>query len=384
LAKRRFLVLAAVYASFFILGMPDGAFGVAWPGIRGEMGMPLERAGILILVHSFFYSLTSAMLGRISRRARLEWISLAGIALMATGGLGMALSPGFATMAVAVAPLGVGMGMLDSSLNSYMVKSFSSAHLNWLHCFWGMGAAVTPVIMARIILASGWRAGYAAMVAAQVAVAAFVLATLLKGAWAGAGKGGPSPSPGAVGKKYLTKRRHRIMAVASCFLYGGAEYSVGFWVTSVLLETRGLGLDRVGIYPAVYFASITAGRMAFGFVADKFGDTAIIRLGYSLSVAGLAIMFLTGNIAGMALAGLGFAPIFPCLVHASSNRFDPKIVTRIVGYKVAAIGAGVAILSSLVGQLLSRVSLDALFPAAIVLATLTFLLNEILERNATA
>jgi len=385
--RHTYIILAVVFASFFALGMPDGAFGVAWPSIRGEMGQPLERAGIAVLIHSFFYALTSSLLGRISGFVKLEKIALIGAATMALGFFGVSLAPNFAAFALIIAPVGVGMGMVDSSLNSYVVKSFTSRHLNWLHCFWGLGAATTPLLMTQMILTFGWRTGYIVIAAAQGAIALTFLTTLLKGIWAKVESGRATSTQATDRKRYLIKKRHQFMAIASCFLYGGVEYSIGFWITSVLLESRGFGLERVGMYPAVYFASITGGRMVFGFIANKFSDTAIIRFGFSLSIAGLLILFLTGNIFGMALAGLGFAPIFPCIMHDNSNRFDPKIVTKLVGYEVAAIGAGVAILSALIGQVLSRVSLEALFPISIALAAITLLLNESLaltaKRNGT-
>ena len=124
------------------------------------------------------------------------------------------------------------------------------------------------------------------------------------------------------------------------------------------------------------------GRFLFGFAAGKLGNTAIIRIGIFMSFTGIVILFATGSVAGIALAGLGFAPIFPCLIHETSNRFSPKILTKLVGYELAAVGAGVAVLSSLIGQVLAAVSLEALFPIVLVLIVVVLLINEVLERNA--
>jgi fucose permease len=167
-----------------------------------------------------------------------------------------------------------------------------------------------------------------------------------------------------------------------CFLYGGVEYSVAFWSTSVMLESRGMGLEAAGMYPAMFYMCLMAGRMGFGFFANKLSDTGMIRLGFSIALAGLLILILTSNIVGMALTGLGFAPVFPSIVHDTSNRFNPKLLTKLVGYEIAALGAGVAIVSSLKGQLLSRVSLELLFPSAIAIVVLILLLNEFLEKKA--
>jgi len=344
------------------------------------MGLPLEQAGIAIVIHSFFYALASSRLGRVSHFIKLEKIALMGMAAIIVGIAGYSLSPNFTVFALMVVPVGIGSGMVDSSLNSYAVKFFSSRQINWLHCFWGLGATVSPMLMTHMILSSGWRTGYASIAAIHGLVAVVVAVSLFKGLWKKMEKIRAACEQPALKKQYLTKKRHKFMTIAVCFLYGGIEYSTGFWVTSVLLESRGLGLEAARMYPAVYYASIMAGRMAFGFLANRFSDSAIIRLGFLLSFAGLAIMIFTGNILGMALTGLGFAPIFPCFIHVTSGRFDSKILTKLVGYEIAALGAGTAILSSLVGQVLAHVSLEALFPIVTIMVALAFLSNEALER----
>ena len=378
--KHTYIILAVIFASFFALGMPDGAFGVAWPFIRTDLYQPLEQAGIIMVVQSFFYALASSRLGRIARIAKLEKIGATGVIVIAVSFFGVSFAPNFTVLAIMFVPVGIGMGLVDASFNSYAVKSFSPRQINWLHCFWGLGASVTPMLMVQVITAATWRAGYLLIAAAQGAIALIVMASILKGVWAKTEKGAEISSQATHQKKYLTKKRHKFMAVACCFLYGGTEYAVGVWITSVLLESRGLALELVGLYPAVYYASITGGRLIFGFWANKFSNAAIIRFGFSLSLAGLALLFITGSILGMALIGLGFAPIFPALIHGTASRFDSKILTRIVGYQMAALGAGVAILASLIGQILSRVSLEALFPMIMVLVVLTLLLNELLEK----
>ena len=379
--KYKYLILAVVYANFIVLGMVDGAFGVAWPYIRAGMGLPLEQAGIVMIVQAFFSALTSSRLGRISKYISLEKIDFIGTTAMALGFLGFSFAPNFTTFVFFSALVGMGTGLIDSSLNAFMVKSFSSRHLNWLHCFWGFGASISPILMTQMILAFTWRAGYASIAVAQGAVAFIVLLVLLKGGFKKVEKNQEEALHASLDRQYLTKKRHIFIAVASFFLYTGIEHSIGFWISSILLESRGMVLEVVGMYPAVYFASIALGRMAVGFFANKFSDSAIIRFGFLLAFAGIAFVSITGSIVGMALIGLGFAPIFPCLIHSTSNRFGPEILTRLVGYQVAAAGAGVAILSPLIGQVLARVSLEALFPITMAMVVVGLLMNEVLERN---
>ena len=58
-------------------------------------------------------------------------------------------------------PYGLGAGSVDASLNNYVALHYSSKHMSWLHCFWGVGASSGPYIMSySIVNTSSWNNGY--------------------------------------------------------------------------------------------------------------------------------------------------------------------------------------------------------------------------------
>jgi len=193
-----------------------------------------------------------------------------------------------------------------------------------------------------------------------------------------------SGAPAKIGKRrYLTKKRHQFIEIFMSLIYSGMEYSIGFWIVIVLQEARNMPLAIVGMFPAVYYGGLMVGRMAFGYIAGKMSDTAMIRVGLGLAFIGTIVLMLSYNsfvsLAGIALAGIGFAPIFPCIMHDTANRFVPRLLTKLVGYEVAANAAGIMILSSIKGPILANTSLELLFPM-MRLILITLLFNEILER----
>ena len=120
--KNRFLLLGVVYLSFLALGMPDGAFGVAWPSIRYEMDLPLVRAQFVFMTHSLCYALMGWLSGRLAGRFKLEHMNLAGLILIGVALFGFSVSPNFIMLAFFAIPLGMGMGLIDSSLNTLSVN----------------------------------------------------------------------------------------------------------------------------------------------------------------------------------------------------------------------------------------------------------------------
>ena len=76
---------------------------------------------------------------------------------------------------VLAVPLGLGAGSVDSALNNYVATHYKARHMSWLHCFWGVGATMGPIIMSQFIAKeNSWRNGYLAVSELQ-----FMLAVLL-------------------------------------------------------------------------------------------------------------------------------------------------------------------------------------------------------------
>jgi len=279
--------------------------------------------------------------------------------------------------------MGIGMGTLDSAANAFAAKHFSARHMSWLHCFWGLGGSVSPLIMTQMIVFFSWRAGYQAVFAVQAAAAVFVLITIAKGLWNVSASKKEETEPTQISPTlFLKARRYQVVQWFIFLLYVAFEYSITFWTVSVLIESRGMNIEIAGIFPAVYLGFMVAGRFVSGYFAGKFSGTFMIRTGFLVSVVGLLILMFTNGIAGIigiALVGAGFAPVFPCLMHETSRRFDPVLLPKLVGLQIAAAGAGAASSALLMGQLLAHISLEALFPVVILLVIVTFLLNEIIE-----
>ena len=76
-------------------------------------------------------------------------------------------------------PYGLGAGAIDAALNNYVALHFASRHMSWLHCFWGIGAAVGPYVMGvAMSLGKGWRGGYLAISVIQLVLTIVLFAAL--------------------------------------------------------------------------------------------------------------------------------------------------------------------------------------------------------------
>ena len=373
-------LLIIILISYFVVGFPDGAFTVSWLGISDDLSLTIAHSGYILVGYSVTYTFAGIILAWLNRFIKLQTIYLCGLVVMGIGFSSLALSPNFIIVLAAVAVYGLGTGAMASSMNSYMAKHFSARHNNWMHCFWGGGATLTPLIMSQMMVIFSWRAGYYVITGILAAAAIILLISMYKKIWINDDEAVQETTEKIVVKKrYLTKKWHQIVEILTFFFLGGTDYTLVFFTGMVLME-RGLSLEAVAMFSAVYYVCMTAGRMFFGWLAKWLKEILIIRIGCAVALSGIGVLYFTSNIAGMAMTGFGLAPLLPTLVSDTSNRFAPRIISKLVGYELAAFGAGIAVLFFLTSLMLEFVSLEALFPIGLTFILLVFICNEILVR----
>ena len=116
----------------------------------------------------------------------------------------------------------------------------------------------------------------------------------------------------------------------------------------------------------MFYLGITIGRAVSGFFTMKLNDTQMVKLGLCTIAVGILAMLLPGNtwipIAGLILVGLGCAPIYPAMIHATPARFGAQQSQAIVGVQMASAYIGICIMPPLFG-ILAKVISVALLPA---------------------
>ena len=113
------------------------------------------------------------------------------------------------------------------------------------------------------------------------------------------------------------------------FIYTGLEVTVGQWSFTVLTESRGIQKETAGLWVTIYWGSIAVGRVLFGFVVDRLGIDKLIRLSLLIALASTTLFALnlspaTSSLA-LALAGLGLASIFPCMMTRTPQRTQRNV-----------------------------------------------------------
>lgn len=379
------LLTLLAFLAFVSLGLPDGLLGPSWPSIRGAFGLPLDALGPLVAATTAGYLASSFLSGAILRALPLGAVLALSTAAAATALAGLALAPAWPVVLACGALAGLGGGAVDAGLNAYGATHFSRRTLNWLHAFFGLGAATGPLVVTGVLASGlGWRWSYVLVAAAQALLALTFLLTRRR--WNG-GAGGAAAAPPA--PTLGTLRRPSVwLGMAVFFLYSGVELAAAQWSYSLLVLGRGAPEATAGLAVALYWGGLTAGRVVFGLVADRVPPTPTLRLCLA-GVALGALLFWLEPSPGLALAGLVamgvlLAPVFATLIALTPARVGAAHAGSAIGFQVAAAGLGGAALTAGVGTLAGGLGLEAIGGALVALTLLLLAGHEALARAENA
>jgi fucose permease len=381
------LLLALNYLSFIALGLPDGLLGVAWPSIRTSFGLPLDAIAGLLFAFTSCYVLASFASGWLLSRMSVGALLTASCVATAASLAGYAAAPDWWLMIASATLGGLGAGAIDVGVNHYVSTNYGPRILNWMHAAYGMGAAGGPLIM-RSVLGSGlgWRSGYAIAALGELALAACFAPSL--GRWpaplASTATVGPRlPPPSSLG---ILRLPAVWLGMANFFVYTGLEMVAGIWVYSLFTGSRGVAMSVAALWVTVYWASLTLGRVVFGFVVEWIGPIALVRGSIAAIGAGAALIWFdlapSLSFLGFALIGLAAGPVFPCLMAGTEQRVGEANAATGVGFQIAAAALGQSLLPGAVGAAAGVFGLEVVGPALVGGSLVLFGLHEALAASA--
>ncbi len=381
------LLLAVIYAAFISLGLPDALLGSAWPIMHAQMEVPLSYAGVVTFTIAMGTVVSSLQSDRLTRWLGAGRVTAISVGLTALALLGFSISTRYWMLLVFAIPYGLGAGSVDAALNNYVALHYSSRHMSWLHCMWGIGASIGPYIMGWALSGDGaaWPLGYRTVGLVQVGLTAVILLSLPMWKKPGAvSDPGSEPVPQAIPLKRLIRLSGAKEVMVTFFCYCALESTAGLWASSFLAFHHGLSEEVAAACASLFYLGITGGRAVNGFIANRFSDTQLIRVGLGIMAAGVIVLLLPlgemAAMAGLILFGLGCAPVYPCIIHATPIRFGAEKSQAFIGVQMASAYLGTTLMPPLFGLIAGHISVG-LYPVYIgVILLVMILMHEKLVR----
>src|SRR5437870_7541415 len=266
---------------FIALGLPAGAIGVAWRHMRASLDAPLAGLGLLLAAWTIAYFVASASSGPGTARFGTSILLLGGCALAAAGALGLALSSRWWMIPLAAFLLGGGSGLIDAAVNAHISLNRGVRYMGWLHASWAVGAALgPPIVVLSLAGTSSWRAAFAAMGVAFLAVG--LLIAVRRRDWVGevVVPTGPAlaEAPGT------TSYGRAMLLLAGLFLVAaGLEATAGDWSYTQLTVGRAVSTGIASWGATLFWAGLAAGRVALGVVGNQLQPVRLLDAGIGVS-----------------------------------------------------------------------------------------------------
>ena len=394
------LLIAVIYLSFVSLGLPDSLLGAAWPVMNAEMGVPSGYAGIITMVIGAGTIVSSLLSDKMTSRFGAGVVTAVSTLLTAVALCLFSIGTQFWMLVVFAVPYGLGAGGVDAALNNYVALHFKSRHMSWLHCMWGIGAAISPNIMGMALsLGSGWQTGYLVVAVIQFVLTAVIFASLplwkrARGGAeeesaaqkqpAGAPEDGGTPAREerrrALPLKEVVSTRGAVACFVCFFCYCAVEQTAILWGATYMLGHNSFSPEFVAAFSGMFFIGISLGRGINGFLTIKFSDRTLIRAGSALIAAGVILISIPNDaatIAGFVVLGLGCAPVYPCIIHSTPALFGAEKSQAMIGMQMAFAYIG-GLASPLFGALIGATSVLILPAYLAVFLAVMIAMHEIM------
>ncbi len=372
------ILLTIIYISFISLGLPDSLLGSSWPVMHLSLGADITLAGIISFIVAFGTIVSSLLSVRLIKLMGTGKTTAVSVLMTAVALFMFNLAPSFIWLCIAAIPLGLGAGAVDSVLNNFVALHYKAKHMNWLHCFWGIGATAGPIIMSLFIAQqNGWRSGYLTISIIQGVLVASLFASLPL--WKKFESNLPQEKKAEVKTLSLVqagKIKGALAVFITFFCYCSVECTAGLWGSTYLVTYRGLSPADSAMIVSLFFMGITVGRFLSGLLSLKLNNTKLVRLGLYLCIAGCVILILPLNTffaaVGLVLLGLGCAPIYPAMLHETPVRFGKDISQALMGIQMACAYIGTTLMPPLFGVIGNTFGM-VLFPIFLLIITVIML-----------
>lgn len=364
------LLLAVIYLIFISLGLPDSLLGSGWPKMQAVFSVPSSYAGYVSMTISFMTIISALLSPRMIKHFHTKWITIVSIGLTIAGLLGFSMCSRYWMLFIFAVPYGLGAGAIDASVNHYVANNYSGSVMNFLHCFYGVGAVISPYIMALALKYARWNEGYSWTSYIQMFILLVCIISLPL--WKTNGKEEEEDHRDSVGIKEALKVPAVIFTLIAFYAYCAREATCFLWTPSYFAGTKsGLSAETIASFGSLIFGGLMLGRLISGFISNKLGDRRLIRIGIFVELLGIIMVFLPVEsymvaAAGFVVIGTGMGPVYPAIQHMAPANFGKKYSAAVIGLQMAAAYVGSTFMPMIFGLLQQKIGI-AIMPAYLLI-----------------
>lgn len=358
------ILLMIIYIAAVSLGVPNSLLGAGGPAMCMDLEGSVLWIGILSSLISAGTIVSSVSSWRLIRKFGVGKVTVFSVGMSALALMGFSMSREFWNLCLWAIPYGLGSGCVDVALNNYVAVHYKARHMNWLHCLWGIGAVIGPLIMGKCLTGGlKWTAGYQITGIFQIILTTVLFCVLSFWEKLEVEKDGKKlRNRFLTWKEVLGLPSAKTMLIES-FCYSALESTVGLWAGSYMVFFKGIDVGTAAAWTVLFYLGMVAGCFLNGFLTELLSDRGLIRIGQLASVAGIGCMMLPGEVffwqIGLLFLGFGLSPVYPSLLHSIPRQFGEEKSQMVMGVQLAFSHGGRMLIPLLIGWIAERTSMES-------------------------
>lgn len=376
-----FILIAIIFIG---LGLPDSLLGAAWPAIYKDLSLPISYANFITILISLGTVVASLFSAKIINKFGTGIVTAFSTLLTACGLIGFSISNSMVWFCLFSLPLGVGAGAIDAAINNFVAVNYNSLCVSLVHCFYGLGVAVSPFIMGvALSFDNDWALGYRIVFFVQIVICLFAFIALPF--WTKVSKNNHNTATDIKPITLSFKQLIKIPAVRTAWILVfssvALEFTCGIWGCSFLVNAESMGEPSAAKMLTLYYVGMTLGRLVSGFISSKVNAMHVIFVGHS--IVGVAIILLIlplpAIVKGVALFLIGFGngPTFPNVTFLTPKYFGVDLSQSIISSQMTACNLGILLVPPIFGLVADYIGIE-LFPYFLALLFIIMIVSTIL------
>ena len=305
--RRAWVVVCSLFVTLFLVfGSGYNTAGVFFTPLLDHFGWSRAQLSLLQTTLALSAGLVVPLVGWLLDRLEARVVIVAGAACTAIGFLLASRADAFASMVVAYALIGVGLGAATLLPVSLVVANWFGARrglaLGLAMGGTSAGGMVMTLVASRAIEQGGWREGYLALALPIVAIVIPLVAITVRTR--------PASGTGATVAEAASAlpglEVDAALRVRSFWLVGLAQFCFAFAASGTNLHAIayfigiGYGAARAALIMSLVLGIAGAGKLVMGLLADRIGARRALAANFVLCAGGMVSLLFAGDAAAAA------------------------------------------------------------------------------------
>lgn len=377
------------YLGYVMLGAATQTISPVWPSIAANLNADITLIGIImgvfLAVNVVTLPLASVAISKVGVKNNLAIGSL----FLGIASICFAIAKNVMFCFFAMALMGIGGAILDTTSNYYITLRYKPRHLTWLHCMWALGSTIGTSFMATLMKCNfSYKEGFliigpiCLLLSTTIVVYKFFEKSKKKVQENNNVKKEEKKKKPKVDFVEIIKMKYVLLFLCCMFFVDFIPNTFSVWYASFATNMQNRTVAFSTFVMSIYFAGQVTSRILCGFVVEKFGTWKVVLTSiFLVLLSAISSMFYFNDtlvFITVFILGFGVAPLYPLFMDIAKKIFGIDQLRGVIGLSGSFAKAGGFMASVFIGFLINISSLNCIFIVLLIGSIIAVILFNLL------